>query len=496
MLRILPILLILLFPAAASAAPSDFDAGFGSNGRAIVDFGGSDEAYATAVQPDGKILVAGYTSLKSDAAVARLNPDGSSDRGFGENGVALIESDSSEWIYDIALQPDGKIVVAGFTYSNDNGFARRLNADGSPDKGFGTDGLALVDSGGNETIYGVAVQPDGAIVLAGTTSVDQNIAVYRLTPGGKPDNSFDNDGARGIDVLGIDASYDVALQADGKIVVFGGSRKSLADTPYPTIARFTTKGEPDTTFGPEGYRTAKQAGMFYAGDVQPDGRIVATGEDFGNDATIHRFTTAGEPDESFSQDGWVGLDLGSEEAAYALRLQNDGKIVVAGATEAGYDATVWRVNGDGTPDRGFGENGGLALPATGIQEAADLALQPDGKIVVVGTKNGTYADVLVLRLLGDYQPPPPAQPQPGAQQPPTKVVRCGGLKATIVGTAKRDVIRGTRRRDVIAALGGNDVVRGLGGNDVICGGKGKDRLIGGAGKDRLIGGAGRDQTRQ
>jgi uncharacterized delta-60 repeat protein len=498
MLRILPILLILLFPAAASAAPSDFDAGFASNGRATVDFGGSDEVYATAVQPDGKILVAGYTSLKSDAAVARLNPDGSPDRGFGNEGVALIESSSTEWIYDIALQPDGKIVVAGFTYADDNGFARRLNADGSPDKGFGTDGLALIDSGGTETVYGVAVQPDGAIVLAGTTSVGQNIAVYRLTPGGKPDNGFDDDGARGIDVLGIDASYKVALQADGKIVVFGVSRKSLTDMPYPTIARFTTKGEPDTTFGPDGYRTAKQAGVFYNGDVQPDGRIVAIGEDYGNDATVYRFTTGGEPDQSFSEDGWVGLDLGSDEDAYALGLQKDGKIVVAGSTEAGYDATVWRVNGDGTPDRGFGFSGGLALPATGLQEAADVALQPDGKIVLVGTRLGTYADGLVLRLLGDFtEPPRPSGgggPAQGGAPPP--IVRCGGRRATIVGTAKRDVIRGTRRRDVIAALGGNDVVRGMGGNDVICGGAGRDRLIGGRGKDRLIGGAGKDRVRQ
>ena len=161
--------------------------------------------------------------MKSYAAVARLNLDGSPDRGFGADGVARIDSNDSEYIYDIAIQPDGRIVVAGDKYEGKNGFVRRLNADGSPDKGFGTDGLAAIDSGGDERIRGVAVQPDGAIVAAGWTSVGKDIAVYRLTAGGKPDNSFDDDGARGINVLGEDWAYDVALQADGKIVVFGAS---------------------------------------------------------------------------------------------------------------------------------------------------------------------------------------------------------------------------------------------------------------------------------
>jgi uncharacterized delta-60 repeat protein len=490
MLRLLPILILLLLPAAANAAPADPDRGFGINGRAVIDFGGNDDVYAMAVQPDGKVLLAGFTSIKSDAAVARLNPDGSPDRGFGTEGVARIESTDTEYIYDVAIQPDGKIVVAGDIYAtNNNGFVRRLNADGSPDKGFGTDGLAPIDSGGEERIRGVAVQPDGAIVAAGYTSVGKDIAVYRLTSGGKPDNSFDDDGARGINVLGDDQAYDVALQPDGKIVVFGSSYPGSGV--YPTIARFDTKGAPDTTFGADGWRTISEKGYFYAGAVQPDGRIVAAGDIWDNDdASLYRFTTAGLPDKSFSEDGWTAFDMGDDDEAHALALQPDGKIVIAGDTEAGYDAVVWRANADGSHDRGFGEDGAFPVPATGLEDAVEVAVAPDGKIVLAGTKTGYDGNALAYRLLGDSRT---EQPGPSGGGPPSAVVRCAGRKVTIVGTARRDVIRGTRGRDVIAALGGNDVVRGLGGDDVICGGAGRDRLLGGAGRDRLVGGAGRDR---
>ena len=83
--------------------------------------------------------------------------------------------------------------------------------------------MALVDSAGDEQPLGVAVQPDGTIVVAGWTSVDDDLAVYRLTADGKPDNSFDDDGARGIDAVGDERVYAVALQADGEIVVAGDS---------------------------------------------------------------------------------------------------------------------------------------------------------------------------------------------------------------------------------------------------------------------------------
>ena len=200
----------------------------------------------------------------------------------------------------------------------------------------------------------------------------------------------------------------------------------------------------------------------------------------------------------FAATGKIPLDLGGDEEAYSLAVQHDDKLVIGGWTGLGDDPVVWRLQADGSADPAFGNAGATILTGLGIEWIDDVALQADGKIVATAERRTTDSDVLVTRLLGDYQPP--VQPQSGGQS--AKTVRCGGLKATIVGTKKRDVIRGTRRRDVIVALGGNDAIRGLAGDDVVCagsgndlvmGGNGRDRLLGGAGRDRLVGGAGRDR---
>ena len=493
MLRLLPILLIgtiALSAGVALGAPADIDRGFGRDGRVVVDFGGSDDVYAVAVQPDGKIVVAGETSNKSDAVVARVNADGSPDRGFGADGVAVIESAAGETLYAVALQPDGKIVVAGHTSSGQNGIVYRLNANGSPDKGFGTEGAAVVDSAGSETLQAVAIQPDGKIVAAGWTTSNKDLAVYRLTAQGKPDDSFDDDGARGIDAGGEEKAYGLALQPDGKIVVAG---YTWTNRVLPLVARFTTTGKPDPTFGPDGWRTLENLGILFGVLVQPDGRIVAAGEaGASDDAGVFRLGVDGLPDKSFAGDGTLVLDTGDSERALALALQPDGRIVVGGSTDAADDGVVWRVNGNGTRDQGFGQDGELIVAGAGLEAVMGVALQPDGKIALAGVKQGQNPDALLYRLLGDGRAGQPG-PSGGGQGGPSPSVRCAGRRATIVGTARRDVLRGTRGRDVIAALGGNDVVRGLGGDDVICGGAGNDLVVGGAGRDRLLGGAGRDR---
>jgi uncharacterized delta-60 repeat protein len=493
--RLIPLIILpalLLSAGVASGAPADSDRGFGANGRAVIDFGGDDDVYAMAVQPDGKTIVAGSTSIKYDAAVARVNSDGSPDRGFGGDGVVLLESAGTETIQAVAVQPDGKLLLAGHTSDGSNGVVYRLNSDGLPDKGFGTDGVAVLDSAGDEYAEDLAIQPDGRIVVAGSTSTGKDAAIYRLTAAGKPDNSFDNDGAVGINALGQDWAYGVEVQADGKIVIAGASRGSGQSKPL--LARLNENGSPDASIGSGGWKTLAHDGYFFALALQPDGKIVAAGETFvDEDAVVARFNGNGAPDKGFGDDGEVALDLGDNEEALALALQPDGRIVVGGKTDGGDDAAVWRLTDRGARDGSFGNDGELVVSGHGLEEAVGIGVQPDGKIVLAGQKAGYYEDALVYRLLGDSRVEQPAQPGGGPGDPPAAATRCAGKRATIVGTARRDVLRGTRRRDVIAALGGNDVIRGLAGDDIVCAGGGNDVVDGGAGRDRLLGGAGRDR---
>jgi uncharacterized delta-60 repeat protein len=489
---------LTLSVGVALGAPADVDGGFGSEGRTMIDGGGNDDVRALAVQPDGKIVVVGSTSIKGgDALVLRLNRDGSPDRGFDGDGVVTIDRGANEDANAVAIQPDGKIVVAGHTSSGLNGVVYRLNANGSPDLAFGDQGAAVLDSAGDERINAVALQPDGRIVAAGFTSVNKDMAIYRLTETGAPDKSFDMDGARGVDGGGTEAAYGVAIQPDGKVVAAGYS--SVNNDGDPLVARLTSTGQPDTDFGNAGKtRITGTDDYAEAMALQPDGKIVLAGHTQNGqtnyDATVYRLRPSGAPDNAFNEDGRIRLEVGDYEEAKALAVQPDGKIVVSGETSVGDDGVVWRVTESGARDNTFGADGQLLLGGGGLESAVALALQADGKIVLAGTRDAVNDDALVYRLLGDSAPAqgPSGGPQ-GPGGPAPEVTVCAGRRATIVGTAGRDRIRGTRRRDVIATLGGSDVIRGLGGDDLVCAGSGNDLVLGGAGTDTLRGQAGRDR---
>ena len=214
---------------------------------------------------------------------------------------------------------------------------------------------------------------------------------------------------------------------------------------------------------------------------------------------ITRLLDSGAVDGSFGLAGTTLVDAGGSNGEGAdLALQPDGKIVVAGATSAGNrDMLVARFQPAGVLDTTFGVGGVRTVDFGGKDAATGVALQRDGRVLVAGT-GGTALDVALARLEGDPQPAggaPGGGTAPGggaSARPGTAIPRCAGLRATIVGTARRDVLRGTRRRDVIAGLAGDDVIPGLGGDDVICGGPGADTILGGPGADRLLGQAGRD----
>ncbi len=245
--------------------PGALDTSFGSAGKVVTAFGSNDSATAVAVQADGKIVVVGSDNIptvpdvwsaQEDFAVERLNADGSPDGTFGTAGRVTIDVNASaDWAAAVAVQADGKIVVAGTTngptFRGPWAFAlARLNADGRPDAAFGTAGLVTAAPGLSErTLAGLALQADGGIVIAGG-GTDGLALLARFTARGLPDAGFGTLGQ--VTDLPL-APGGLALESDGAILVtgdvWGGVGQIFA------LARFLPGGALDTGFGTGGMAT-------------------------------------------------------------------------------------------------------------------------------------------------------------------------------------------------------------------------------------------------
>jgi len=245
-----------LRPAVVAAA-GDLDPTFGTGGKVTTDIQGDfDKARAVAIQADGKIVVAGsaLNGANIDFAVLRYNTDGSLDTTFGTDGKVLTPVlDSDDFALAVAIQPDGKIVAAGLAVTGADDIAVvRYNTDGSLDTTFDGDGKATFSIlvGFNDIANAVAIQPDGKIVLAGSTNngSDDDFAVIRLNPNGSLDSTFN---AIGISTFAIldndDVANAVVLQPDGKIVIAGFTDNGQ-DTDF-AAARLNPNGSLDLSFG-------------------------------------------------------------------------------------------------------------------------------------------------------------------------------------------------------------------------------------------------------
>src|SRR5262249_54933170 len=205
------------FVVARYNTDGSLDTSFDADGVRTLDVGGAaDKATAVAVQSDGKIVVVG--SDGADAVVARLDADGSTDTSFSADGRQTIDlGGTADTANAVAIQPNGRIVIAG-TNGTDFALARLNRADGSLDTTFNKTGTKLIDFGGDADVANaVAVQADGKIVVAGTTGVD--FALARVNEDGSIDTDFDGNGLAVLDAGGgADTIRGLALQADGKIV--------------------------------------------------------------------------------------------------------------------------------------------------------------------------------------------------------------------------------------------------------------------------------------
>jgi uncharacterized delta-60 repeat protein len=487
----------------ALAAPGDLDSSFGDPaGRARIDFGDDDRSQALARQPDGKLVVAGVSDGpgSQNFVLARLGPDGSLDASFGTAGKALVDFGGNDGASGVALQPDGKIVVVGghVPAPNAGDFAvARLNPDGSPDGTFGQAGKRLVDFGGADSAQSVAVLPDGKILVGGWSFANgYTFALTRLDATGTPDPTFGQGGKAVVDFGGVDLGQALALQQDGKIVMVGFSQ--VNNNTNFAIARLDGGGVLDPTFGQAGKATIDFGGASEEGRgiaLQADGKIVVTGTSRGN-AVVARLDAKGSLDDSFAGDGKSAIDFGGDfDDGDAVAVQPDGKLVIAGYNQDVGEFGIGRLQPNGLLDTTFGIDGKVSVSFGGSLDAAQaILLQPDGKIVAAGySRLAQKDDFAVARLLGDPGGAAGGPGGPGPGGPGAGPPRCAGKRATIVGTRAADRLSGTRRRDVIVSLGGKDTIRALGGSDIVCAGSGNDRVLAGAGSDRVLGGGGRDR---
>jgi uncharacterized delta-60 repeat protein/uncharacterized repeat protein (TIGR01451 family) len=413
--------LALAVPGAAHAAPGELDPSFGGgDGKVVTDFGGFyDESRGMVLQPDGRIVTVGLTqnpvSGDIDFALVRYNPDGSLDAGFGDGGKVTTNVRGDEDYADgVAVQPDGRIVVVGRTSDpqtlNPQFTVVRYNADGTLDTGFGAGGTVVTDfgTGGPSEASAVKLQAGGKIVAAGMSGSD--FAVARYNADGTLDTGFDGDGKVTTSFAGGAASaFDVALQSDGKIVAVGRSGYNYpANASDFALARYNADGSLDSGFDGDGRVTTPfgETDVATGVAVQPDGKIVTTGYS-AFDFALARYNADGTLDTGFSGDGKVTTDFGSGtvDGSSDLALQPDGKIVAAGSSQT--DFAVARYNLDGSLDGGFGTGGKVTTDVdNGFFDSGNaMALQPDGKIVVSGN-TGDDRGVVRYQVAGTPPPPP------------------------------------------------------------------------------------------
>ena len=378
------------------AHPGDLDTTFGSGGKKTVNFGGTDAARAVLVQPNGRVVAAGGGGPASSFCVVRLrSANGTLDPTFGSGGKRVVDFGSDdESVYGAALQPDGKIVLAGD--SRLQPAVVRLKANGALDTSFDGDGKKLFSWGAIGRVTAVVIAPNGKILLGGFSGPEGgNIQVARMTAKGALDTTFGAGGIATVDFGGTEFGEAIARQADGRVLVAGRSSAGGA-----VVARLRATGALDPDFGSGGRVTLPGGGSLSAVLVQPDRNIVVAGNASGSAMmTVTRLKPDGSLDATFGSGGTTTVAFGSlANLLGGAARRPDGKIVIAGYTQDGEDVAVARLNADGSLDATFGAAGKATVDFGVATFGNAVALAPNGRIVVAGQKTGGD-DFAVARLL-------------------------------------------------------------------------------------------------
>ena len=475
------------------------------------------------VQSDGKILVVGNST--GNRVLVRYNVDGNLDKSFygtlrlelaGELGDEFTGDGHSEFCTHspMALQNDGKILLlATWGYIK----IARYGIDGVLDKSFLLD-YNTFDASHDWAIDGIAVQPDGKILLVGSTIANYpgehtDLILLRFDASGNLDTSFSGDGIVKMEFSGLYNQFvfgDIIIQNDGKILIGGANEypsfnaNAFHQGSNFSLVRYNVDGSLDKSFFENSVVDNQQWGAGYLHyqeihrfALQNDGKIVAVGashiwDDSKADGTaIVRYNADGSLDKSFSEDGIQITDLRAEFSRCDVAIQNDGKILILGSGRGGnfnessltfsnYYFLLERYDSAGNLDKSFSDDGKVTLDS-GKYAAYSVTVQSDGKILVTGTTyNGSNDDIFLARFNTDGS-----------------LDKTFSNEQVLTGTEIDDSLSGGVGNDVLWGNDGNDTLAGQSGNDLVYGGNGNDLFIGGdgAGNDTYEGGTGVDTVK-
>jgi uncharacterized delta-60 repeat protein len=414
-LIVLALIAMLLISTSARAEGGTLDPTFGTGGVVVADLGSSsDRGIDIALQPDGKIVVLGSAGVEGSdppartSTLTRYNPDGTLDPTFGINGKVAVDGDTAR----VVLQPGGKLIVVSRSFR----LVRYTNS-GTWDSTFDVNGVseAAYTENGSIHFQDLAVQPDGKIVLVGTWSTYGHhypSVIAGLNENGTLDQDFGRIFYEFQDGL-QHSPQGVAFQSNGRILMSGDMITEEGDGQI-ILGRFTTGYDAyiDPTFGTNGEVLIPLDNFQHSPDaiaVQADDKIVIAGTDLGHDGlddnlVLARYNSNGAPDPTLGGSGLIITDLGRNEVANDVAVQRDGKIilVVASINAEAADTLLMRYNLDGSIDTSFGDAGKVTRELGGNYDSlARIALQPDGKILAVGAKGG---DLFLARYGGTLPP--------------------------------------------------------------------------------------------
>jgi uncharacterized delta-60 repeat protein len=401
-----------------------------AGGEVKTPIGTASAVRAVMVLPNGSVLAAGTSDTAF--ALAKYGSDGGLDPTFGDAGVTTVPIGTSVACFGAALQPDGRSVLVGASTAPDAGgktvFAvARFTTQGMLDPSFGGGGTVTTDFGGAmDSAQAVAIQPDGKIVVVGTSvsAGSAKIAIARFGGDGSRDTGFggSNTGTATTMLTGADYGRAVALRADGKIVVAGVSGAPGGPS-MVLLVRYRADGTLDldngSAFGFGGYVLAPFQTMDQSSGLTFDaaGRIVVAGQAAAADAgagmdggsssyLVARFDDNGARDDTFGDNGGVFVPIGTMDTASAVVTQSDGKIVALGGTSTTPGKSQFalaRLLADGGLDQGFGASGVVTTAFAGNDVGYAVALQADGRIVAGGYA-AAYAQPGSVFALSRYCP--------------------------------------------------------------------------------------------